>query len=254
MNYYRRYSGDYLRDTARLSMLEHGAYSLLLDYYYSEEQPLPSDLNEIYVMVRAMTPADRKAVEKVLAKYFFLEDDGYHNKRADHEIAVSLKARNNGGKGGRPARTETGTQTGIETGQETETQTTDTTGEGGGSVHPPTTNHQPPSPSLHPPEKTPPLRVVGDPIFGEYIEFLQGKGVTPPSARTFLALMRRSYGDDLTVECFNEARRLDVTSPKPWISKSLQVRSLNREKGQQGNSQTVKGVNALQDAKRSLRE
>lgn len=44
MNYYRRYSGDYLRDTSKLSVLEHGAYSLLLDYYYSEETPLPLDL------------------------------------------------------------------------------------------------------------------------------------------------------------------------------------------------------------------
>lgn len=150
MNYYRRYSGDYLRDTARLSMLEHGAYSLLLDYYYSEEQPLPADLNEIYVMVRAMTPADRKAVDKVLAKYFELLDDGYHNNRADHEIEVSQKARNNGKAGGRPAGDKTGTVTGSITGIETGSGT----GQGGGLVHPPTTNHQPPTSSPQPPKKT----------------------------------------------------------------------------------------------------
>lgn len=153
MNYYRRYSGDYLRDTARLSMLEHGAYCLMLDYYYSEEQPLPLDLNEIYTMVRAMTPADRKAVDKVLAKYFTPLDDGYHNERANHEIEVSQKARGNGGKGGRPPKTITGCETGIETGCITELETEIVTGEGGGSGHPPTTNHQPPASSLQPPSR-----------------------------------------------------------------------------------------------------
>lgn len=163
MNYYRRYSGDYLRDTARLSMLEHGAYCLLLDYYYSEEQPLPLDLAEIYTMVRAMTPADRKAVDKVLAKYFNLEHDGYHNNRADQEIAVASKvidnARSNGKKGGRPKtrtitenetqyETQTITETGTEAVTETISQTEPT------NNHPPTTNHQPPAPNLQPPEKS----------------------------------------------------------------------------------------------------
>src|SRR5688572_21744205 len=102
MNYYRRYVGDYLRDTARLSMLEHGAYNLLLDYYYADERPLPLDRQELYLMVRAMRPEDRKAVDKVLSLFFTEHADGYHQKRVDHEIAVSRTARGNGGNGGRP--------------------------------------------------------------------------------------------------------------------------------------------------------
>lgn len=171
MNYYRRYVGDYLRDTSRLSMLEHGAYNLLLDYYYADEQPLPLDHQELYTMVRAMRPEDRKAVEKILGMYFTRQPDGYHQKRVDHEIAVSKKARDNGKGGGRPKTErqpgfdpdwyekapfiETGTITGLQTELETEEQTgieTGTiTGDGGGSVHPPTTNHQPPAASLQPP-------------------------------------------------------------------------------------------------------
>jgi uncharacterized protein YdaU (DUF1376 family) len=164
MNYYRRYVGDYLRDTSRLSVLEHGAYTLMLDYYYADESPLPAEKDELYLMVRAMTPADRKAVDKILRLYFTLEPDGYHQKRADHEIDVSKKARANGKGGGRPPSgsqtgTVTGSQTGNETGpgtkNETETETGSITGEGGGSVHPPTTNHlasnhQPPN--LQPPD------------------------------------------------------------------------------------------------------
>jgi uncharacterized protein YdaU (DUF1376 family) len=141
LNYYRRYVGDYLKDTSRLSLLEHGAYTMLLDHYYAEEQPMPLDRQEIYTMVRAMTPADKKAVDKVLARYFFREGDGYHNARADHEIEVSRKARDNGGKGGRP-------RTGRETEQETEQKTGQVTELGGRSGHPPTTNHQSPATNL----------------------------------------------------------------------------------------------------------
>lgn len=167
VNYYRRYVGDYLRDTARLSMLEHGAYNLLLDYYYADEKPLPLDRDEIYTMVRAMGSADRKAVDKILRTFFTEADDGYHQKRVDHEILVSQKARDNGKGGGRPPKeietgSVTGTVTGKQAGTEPEwkpdakplTQTGLVTAQGGGSGHPPTTNHQPPASNPHPPPGT----------------------------------------------------------------------------------------------------
>jgi uncharacterized protein YdaU (DUF1376 family) len=152
VNYYRRYVGDYQKKTPRLTMLEHGAYNLLLDHYYAEELPIPLDMSEVYTMVRAMTPSDRKAVDKVLAKYFTKKEDGYHNSRANAEIALAVKARDNGAKGGRP-RTEavTGNETEDETEPETKHLTGKGTGEGGKTGHPLalslkplTTNHQPP--------------------------------------------------------------------------------------------------------------
>ena len=120
-------------------MLEHGAYNLLLDYYYSDEQPLPLDRQELYLMLRAMRQEDRKAVDKVLGLFFTIQQDGYHQKRVDHEIAVSKKARENGKHGGRPI-----------TGQQTDLLTE----EGGGSVHPPTSNLQPPTTNRQPPENS----------------------------------------------------------------------------------------------------
>src|SRR5262249_5439112 len=101
MNYYRRYSGDYLRDTARLSLTEHGALTLLLDYYYAEGGRLPLSLEELCLMVRAVRTEERRAVAKVLELYFTRESDGYHNRRADHEIAMAQQARDNGKRGGR---------------------------------------------------------------------------------------------------------------------------------------------------------
>lgn len=108
MNYYRRYVGDYLRKTARLSMLEHGAYNLLLDYYYAEEKPLPLDVDEICRMVRAIRTEERKAIERVLALKFNAQSDGYHNDRADAEMRIASTAietaKENGKLGGRPRK------------------------------------------------------------------------------------------------------------------------------------------------------
>jgi hypothetical protein len=41
VNYYERHIGDYLKDTAHLSLLEHGIYTRLLDVYYTRECPIP---------------------------------------------------------------------------------------------------------------------------------------------------------------------------------------------------------------------
>jgi hypothetical protein len=151
MNYYRRYVGDYLRDTMRLTPTDHGVYGLMLDFYYAEERPLPLDLDEIHAICKAIKPDDRKSVDKVLAGYFHRASDGYHNNRADKEIATSQQARKNGQSGGRPPTGSlTGTLPGLETGTETKAGTGSITGQGTGSGHPPTTNHQPPSTTHHP--------------------------------------------------------------------------------------------------------
>ncbi|SDA16341.1 Uncharacterized conserved protein YdaU, DUF1376 family [Nitrosospira sp. Nsp18] len=110
MNYYERYCGDYQRDTAHLSLAEHGAYTMLLDTYFSVEKPLPKELSSLYRVCRAMTRLEQHAV-KVVADQFFpvSEMDGLrHNHRADREIAKARPkieaARINGKKGGRPPK------------------------------------------------------------------------------------------------------------------------------------------------------
>lgn len=88
MNFYQHYLGDYARDTKGLSVMEHGAYRLLLDHNYATEQPVPNDVAELYRIAGAMTPAERKAVDKVADKFFPVNGDGKrHNRRAEEEIA-----------------------------------------------------------------------------------------------------------------------------------------------------------------------
>lgn len=166
MNYYRRYIGDYGRDTSLLSLVEHGAYCVLLDHYYAAEAPLPADREDIYRLARAVKPEERKAVDKVLGQYFEEQATGFHNSRADSELeraAPAIKAaRDNGRKGGRPAnRLGSGGGTYRDTGSGTQEEAQwDTRDKPTGKAiraGDPSPNHQPPepSPNRHPPTAIP---------------------------------------------------------------------------------------------------
>jgi uncharacterized protein YdaU (DUF1376 family) len=67
--WYPHFPGDYARDTADLSLIEHGAYRLLLDHYYSTGGPLPADKQRIYRLCRAFHPEEQEAVCAVLVAF-----------------------------------------------------------------------------------------------------------------------------------------------------------------------------------------
>lgn len=87
MNFYKHHIGDYAAATSHLSILEDGAYSRLLRIYYRDESPLPVDTKAVQRLAGARSKDERDAVQVVLEEFFELEDDGWHNKRADEEIA-----------------------------------------------------------------------------------------------------------------------------------------------------------------------
>jgi len=78
---------DYAGDTRHLSMLEHGAYLLLLSHYYVTGKPLARDVSVLYRICGAVIHRDMAAIDSVLAQFFKLQQDGWHNKRADEELA-----------------------------------------------------------------------------------------------------------------------------------------------------------------------
>ena len=92
MYWYKRNMSDYARDTASLKMIEHGAYTLMLDFYYSTGSALPSDVSEIYRIARAFERWEQNAVDRVLAKFFTLTGSGYKQKRTEAELAKYEKA------------------------------------------------------------------------------------------------------------------------------------------------------------------
>jgi len=88
MHYYSHHVGDYHRDTAHLSIVEHGVYRLLMDSYYSTERRLPADQAMLCRIVRATSKTERDAVASV-ARLFFNEQDGLlTHSRIDRELEL----------------------------------------------------------------------------------------------------------------------------------------------------------------------
>lgn len=90
MHYYKRNIGDYHKKAGRLSMLEHGAYTLLLDACYDRER-FPT-LDEALDWAWARTDEEEAAVKFVLKK-FFTEIDGVYVQKHIQEELDSYKAK-----------------------------------------------------------------------------------------------------------------------------------------------------------------
>jgi uncharacterized protein YdaU (DUF1376 family) len=85
MHYYKRNLGDYAKKAGRLSMLQHGSYTLLIDACYDREQfPTREDAIE---WTWASSLAEIEAVEFVLRKFFVLDGGVYVQSRIAEEIA-----------------------------------------------------------------------------------------------------------------------------------------------------------------------
>lgn len=107
VNRYNRYPGDYLRATSDLNLAEHGAYTLLLDWYYSNERPI--DDSRKFQVARATSEDEQKITQWVLNRFFIREERDvvvWVHPRAEAEIAKARPrinaAKNNGNGGGRP--------------------------------------------------------------------------------------------------------------------------------------------------------
>jgi len=87
MNYYEHHIGDYAAATAHLSLIEDALFSRMLRRYYLQETPLPGDVAQVARLCGARSSEEVEAVGVVLGEFFHLEADGWHNKRADEEIA-----------------------------------------------------------------------------------------------------------------------------------------------------------------------
>ena len=92
MNYFELNIGDWLKKTQGVSTLDQGYYFRLLLWYYGEETALPVDVVDIYAIVSTRSTKERESINRVLAKYFTLHKDGWHNKKAD-EVITSYRKR-----------------------------------------------------------------------------------------------------------------------------------------------------------------
>jgi uncharacterized protein YdaU (DUF1376 family) len=218
VNFYKRYIGDYVRDTADLSLAEHGAYTLLLDHYYATESALPSERQSLYRICKAFTKAEQKAVDAVAARFFSPQADGrLANKRAveelekrSHQVAVNRAI---GNRGGRPKKTDSVSIPITDSVSETE----------------PINNPN------HSQKELPIANAIGaspdpDPLFGNGLQILTTKGVSEKNARSFVGLMRKSVGDVVAFELLTLIEREDISDPIPWLRKAMGARGMKDDK------------------------
>ena len=267
MNYFELYPGDYLRDTTRLTLIEHGAYLRLLMTYYAEEQPLPADEGELFVIVSAITPADKAAVRKVADRFFPVGQDGVRRSgRVEEEIAKARKrietAKANGSKNkpsGQPKKDQAANPAGMPAGDPSakpgDTQPPTQSGEalhaphatlepsdpnGSGDVPPPAPTNPVPIP---PPE--PPAGPAPDPIWGTGLAFLVRRGIPEKQARALLGKLRQAAGDIRAGALLADAEAQDITDLVPWL-----MAGATRPSQQLG--KTAQALQTLEEMKRGL--
>lgn len=80
------YWDDWATDTAHLSHLEYSIYHRLLTHYYKTQKPLLANATALLRVCQGSATAEQEALSSVLAQFFILEGDGYHNRRADKEL------------------------------------------------------------------------------------------------------------------------------------------------------------------------
>ena len=84
MHYYKKNIGDYAKKAGRLTMLQHGAYTLLLDSCYDRE--IFPTLDEAIEWTWASCKEEIEAVEFVLKKFFVLQNGKYVQNRISEEL------------------------------------------------------------------------------------------------------------------------------------------------------------------------
>jgi uncharacterized protein YdaU (DUF1376 family) len=94
MNFYPFHIGDYISHTSHLSDEEDLAYRRMIDLYYLNEEPFADP-----VAVARRVKADLSTIEAILTEFFVFENDSWHNKRADIEIAKYQFVKESGKKG-----------------------------------------------------------------------------------------------------------------------------------------------------------
>ena len=82
------YWGDYVRKTAHLSTLEHGAYLLLIAHYWNTGLPLPDD-DEILRRITKTSTKQFKAMREVIHSFFTIEGGKLYHERLEGELRTS---------------------------------------------------------------------------------------------------------------------------------------------------------------------
>lgn len=142
MHYYKRNIGDYAKKAGRLTMLQHGAFTLLLDACYDRER-FPTK-EEALEWTWACTEEETQSVLFVLSRFFEKIDGVFIQSRVAEELAIYQEKaetnKRNGMKGGRPKKTQSVSNKTQSVSTETQTKATETHDKANRTL---TNNHKP---------------------------------------------------------------------------------------------------------------
>jgi uncharacterized protein YdaU (DUF1376 family) len=99
LNHFPFYPGDYLRDTQRLSLAEHGAYMLLIMEYFVAG-PLPDEDGRFARLLRVDIRTWRKLRPNIVDKFEPIKDGLWRHKRIDLELDKARRFAELGREGG----------------------------------------------------------------------------------------------------------------------------------------------------------
>jgi uncharacterized protein YdaU (DUF1376 family) len=177
-----------------------GAYDRLLDYYYEEEKPLPSDVDECCRIAGAVSKQDRADVKKVLDKFFVLSEAGFSQERADAEIILGRHkiavAKANGKAGGRPkgsAKKPAGLPSGFADGNQEQTG-----GEPTGKAHQP--QREIPSEANASAAAGGEVELTRVELWSAGKSLLETQGMPKAQCGSFVGKLVKDYGDAIVVE------------------------------------------------------
>ena len=107
MHYYNFNIGDYRKDTAHLSPIEHYIYRSLIDWCYLDECEIPKK-TQVVMRRLGLGSQEEPSLNNVLSDFFTETENGWVQRRILREIdayhAKAEKNRENGKKGGRPKK------------------------------------------------------------------------------------------------------------------------------------------------------
>lgn len=250
MNYYERHLGDFAKDTAHLSALEVGVYDLLIDRYYSTEEPIPQE--HAHRVARARTKDEKAAADAVLGEFFKLTDGRWVHNRIEREIErfkdgepereakkANEQARLKRHRDERAKLFQAITAAGEHAAwnasmselrafvKRLQTPTPTTAPETAPETPATATRHQTPStkqihseaiasggPPPNPPDASDQIFALGPPL-------LTAAGVTDKNARSMLGLMRKTHGDDALLRALGRMAVEKPIQPVPWLQAAL---------------------------------
>lgn len=203
---------DYLKDTRHLCTREHGAYFLLLLHAWTSDGELPLDETRL-ARIAGLSPKEWRFSREIILDFFVLGENSYRHKRIDAELARAdefIEQKRVAGRASAAARAQrmsNGRSTDVPTATPTEGQRDANQSQSQGSVTN-VTGGEPP----------------GDPVkmvFDEGVSVLTKAGSSPAQARSLIGQWRKTHRDDAVASAIGEAKRLEVSDPKAWITKRL---------------------------------